>query len=145
MRMERCDLTHIVQSAVELYEPAAEEAGFRLVARTNPLVILEGDPDLLTQAVTNLIDNAIKHVPDGGEITIEASSDPHEVELRVSDRGPGIPESFRQKALERFSRLETSRTTPGAGLGLSLVKAVATYHGGRIVTWTTVKPAASSP
>jgi signal transduction histidine kinase len=129
---ERIDLTEIVRSAVEIYEPAAEEAGFRLVVRVDPSVPFTGNPHLLTQAVANLIDNAIKHVPDGGEVTIEAASGPREVRLAVADRGTGIPESFRQKALERFSRLDKSRTTPGSGLGLSLVRAVASLHGGTI-------------
>jgi signal transduction histidine kinase len=87
---------------------------------------------LLAQAIANLLDNAIKYVPKGGRVVVQVRRTDRGAELVVSDDGPGIPEPFRDRALERWTRLEESRTTPGSGLGLSLVRAVARLHGGTI-------------
>ncbi|MGD8957411.1 MAG: ATP-binding protein [Chromatiaceae bacterium] len=87
-----------------------------------------GDRDLLFQAVTNLLDNAIKYTPDGGEIRLGLTCAGTSIELTVSDNGPGIPAAERDKVLQRFYRLEHSRSSPGSGLGLSLVAAVAQRH-----------------
>jgi signal transduction histidine kinase len=88
-----------------------------------------GDRDLLFQAIANLLDNAIKYTPAGGTIELRAGQDGHAVEIAVSDSGPGIPEELRDKVLQRFYRIDESRTAPGHGLGLSLVQAVAQLHG----------------
>ena len=93
-----------------------------------PGLHVRGDRELLTQLFANLIENAIGHSPPGAEISIEATSTPGEVLIVVADNGPGIPAEFRRKVLQRFYRLEASRTTPGNGLGLSLVAAVAILH-----------------
>ena len=95
--------------------------------RKLPLV---GDRDLLGQAVANLLDNALKFTPDGGTVTLSARTEPGLVEIAVADDGPGMPEADRQRAGERFFRADAARTTPGSGLGLSLVRAVAALHGG---------------
>jgi signal transduction histidine kinase len=93
-----------------------------------PGLHVRGDRELLTQLFANLIENAIRYSPPGAKISIEATATPGEVLIVVADNGPGIPVAFRSKVLERFYRLEASRTTPGNGLGLSLVAAVATLH-----------------
>jgi signal transduction histidine kinase len=126
------DLMEIARSAVEVYAPAAEEAGFDLELEGPERAPCRGNPQLLSQAAANLLDNAVKHVPGGGELRVAVDVSGDEVTLVVADRGPGIPESYRAEALERFSRLEKSRTTPGSGLGLSLVRAVAALHGGSV-------------
>lgn len=96
--------------------------------RVMPGLHVRGDRELLTQLFANLIENAIGHSPPGAEISIEATATPGDVLIVVADNGPGIPVAFRSKVLQRFYRLEASRTTPGNGLGLSLVAAVATLH-----------------
>jgi signal transduction histidine kinase len=129
---ERVDLAELVRDIQELYEPLAEERDIRLEATTEADVAVMGNRQMLAQALANLADNAIKYTPIGGRVTLTASS----VEqagricpmLRVADSGPGIPVEFRAKALERFARLEPERSTPGNGLGLSLVSAVAKLH-----------------
>ena len=90
---------------------------------------LHADRDLLFQALANLVDNAIKHTPDGGHIRLRADCGEETVELSVSDDGPGIPSELREKVLQRFFRIDASRAAPGHGLGLSLVQAVAQLHG----------------
>jgi signal transduction histidine kinase len=122
------ELASLVADVVELYDPVAEERGqevsVRLVAR--PTVL--GDPDLLSQALANLVDNALKFASRGGEIGITVEEDGGRPRVVVSDDGPGIPESDRETVFRRFHRLDASRTTPGSGLGLSLVGAVADLH-----------------
>ena len=129
----------------ELYEPLAEDGGMTLRVKTSPTP-LHGNRELISQALANLVENAIKYgkpvpVPqplgadavasaDSKEILIEARRDGDQVLLSVTDHGPGIPETDRKHAVERFVRLEASRTQPGSGLGLSLASAVATLHGG---------------
>lgn len=98
-------------------------------------MILEGDRDLIFQALANLLDNAVKHVPAGERVKVTArtiQTGEGGVELEVSDDGPGIPDSERDRVLERFYRRDSSRSTPGAGLGLSLVAAVAELHLARL-------------
>ena len=131
-RFERIDLAEIVRSAVEIYGPAAEDSGLALDVREDTPTPITGDPHLIAQAVANLIDNAIKHAPGTGPVVLRTVRRQDHAELTVADRGPGIPEEFRERAMERFSRLEQSRTTPGSGLGLSLVRAVALLHGGAV-------------
>ncbi len=130
---EELDLTELAKSAVEIYEPLAEEAGLRLTLQADRPVRLYGNPHLITQALANLLDNAIKYAPGSGSVSVLASGDGDTAELSVADSGPGIPEGFRDRALDRFSRGDGSRSAPGSGLGLSLVRAVAQLHSGTVV------------
>ena len=98
---------------------------------TNPCSS-RGDRDLLFDAVANLVDNAIKHGREAGRVTVEVTRNDRGAVVSVADDGPGIPEQERQNVFKRFYRLERSRRTPGNGLGLSLVAAVARLHGARI-------------
>lgn len=127
------DVTEIVARAVDFYLPAAELKGHSLAFRDPGPVWARCDPVLLSQAVNNLIDNSLKFVAAGGHIGIELVY-PSEQSLAVvvADDGPGIPERDRPKAAERFFRGDASRGTPGVGLGLSLVQAIAKLHGGAL-------------
>jgi signal transduction histidine kinase len=136
---EALDAGEILSEVAELYEPVVEEAGGRLVVDIARPLWVRGNRTLISQALTNLIDNAIKYgVPpenaDAAGMTIRLSGAlvNGDVRIEVLDNGPGIAEADRARAQERFVRLETSRTRPGSGLGLSLVGAVARLHGGRI-------------
>jgi signal transduction histidine kinase len=126
------DLAEIAREGFESYEPVADEAGLRLILRAPEPVRIRGDPRLLAQATANLLDNAVKHVPRGGRVELAVDRDADRARLVVSDDGPGIDEGFRARAFDRFTRTEKSRTTPGSGLGLSLVRAVARLHGGDV-------------
>ena len=128
MGFTQTDLRTLVEDVAELYDPLFEEAGFSLDVDTQWDLVLHGDRDLLFQALVNLVDNALKHVPRGGRVRVEAGRKGDQIRLAVADDGPGIPASERERALERFYRLDASRSTPGAGLGLSLVAAVADLH-----------------
>lgn len=126
------DLTPLVDDLAELYGAVAEERGAELTcSRNNQLPIL-GDRDLIQQAIANLLDNALKFSPDHGVIELNAVRSETGVEISVADRGPGIPEADRLRATERFFRAETARNTPGSGLGLALVAAVAQLHNGTL-------------
>ena len=116
----------------ELYEAAAEETGQTLVARIPPAALMFGDRDMIQQAVANLLDNAIKFSPPKGVIRLSAQAAQGGIEIAVADDGPGIPPQDRERATQRFFRGETARSTPGSGLGLSLVQAVAMLHGGAL-------------
>jgi signal transduction histidine kinase len=126
------DLTSLVDDVAELYRPLIEEKGSRLSLHNAPSVVVQGDRDMLFQAVANLVDNAIKHTPGGGRIEMSLAPRDGGAAIIVADDGPGIPPEEREKVRERFYRLDRSRTTPGAGLGLSLVSAVAARHGGEL-------------
>jgi signal transduction histidine kinase len=128
-RMSRIDLSEVARTAVEFYEPVAEERGFVLDFAGEPGIMIRGDRHLLSQALANLIDNALKYAG-GGAVSIGVKRRDGHAMLEVADRGPGIPEADRQCVFDRFVRLEPSRSTPGNGLGLSLVRAVAHRHGG---------------
>ena len=129
---EQVDLGELVQDIQELYEPLAEERDIRLEADCGDGLVVMGNRQMLAQALANLADNAIKYTPIGGRVTLVAAevarADENALMLQVSDSGPGIPLQFRAKALERFVRLDPDRSTPGNGLGLSLVDAVAKLH-----------------
>ncbi len=130
-KFERVDVTAILEELVEFYQPAAEDEGLSFGGFIAPDLALQGDAGLLTQAASNLIENAIKYTPSGGRVEVRAVRRPDgRIELCVSDNGPGVPADDRDRVLERFVRLETARTTPGVGLGLSLVSAVARLHRG---------------
>jgi signal transduction histidine kinase len=125
------DLAEVAAQAAEFYAPAAELKGVPLSFRGRDPLRVAGDPLLLAQAVSNLIDNALKYSSAGGRITVETRRrEDGAVELTVRDNGPGIPDSDKPRATERFFRGDNSRGTPGVGLGLSLVDAVARLHGG---------------
>lgn len=134
---EPFDLAAVAHDVSELYEPSAEEAGLSVETAIDGPLTVRGSRELIGQAVANLVDNAIKYGAKGngdgapqGPVTISARRLDGRVELAVADRGPGVPEADRSRVLERFVRLETARTRPGFGLGLSLVAAVARMHGG---------------
>jgi len=127
--MKRVDLSALARDGAELYEPVAEEKGVTLtVAAAEPTPIM-GHAQLLSQAVANLLDNAVKYTPPGGTVRMEVTDGSDGVRLSVGDSGPGIPAADREKVLERFVRLDASRGGPGAGLGLSLVASVVRLHG----------------
>ena len=125
------DLGVLVADAAELYEPVAEEKGVHITTAIPEGVAVEADRQLLGQAVTNLIDNALKYgAPTGIDIGVHRNG--ATAEISVADHGPGIAPADRERALKRFVRLEQSRSLPGSGLGLSLVAAVARLHGGSL-------------
>lgn len=126
------DLNALVRDLSDLYEPPAESAGLRFRARTAAAATVSGNRDLLAQAIGNLLDNAIKYTPPGGALALEVESTDAGVSVRVSDTGPGIPAVEHARVLDRFVRLDAARNTPGNGLGLSLVKAVAKLHDARL-------------
>ena len=137
--METFDAAEIVQGVGELYEPLADEKGLSLRVDAPGPAMIKGYRELVSQALANLIDNAIKYAPsqagaDGAatEIVVTASVEGDRIALTVCDRGPGIPPADRSRVVERFVRLEQSRSEPGSGLGLSLVAAVARLHGGEL-------------
>lgn len=128
--MEGVDVVAIAQEMAELYEPAAQESGFTLVLKTEPAPPVRGSRALISQALSNLLDNALKYATGGATIEVSVKKGPKgHVRLAVADDGPGVPAADREHILQRFVRLETSRTTTGSGLGLSLVSAIARAHG----------------
>ena len=133
--LERFDLGRLIEDVSELYMPAAEEAGFALTVDAEPGVIVLANKQLIGQATSNMIDNAIKYARGGekaGPIAVTVARRAQGVEIAVADRGPGISAEDRERVLRRFVRLEQSRTKPGTGLGLSLVAAVARLHHGAV-------------
>jgi signal transduction histidine kinase len=123
------DLAEIARSVAELYEPAADDKGIALVIDSAPAIAVHGDRHLLSQAIANLLDNALKYTP-AGAITLRARQTGETARIEVADTGPGVPADRRDAVFDRFVRLESSRSTAGNGLGLSLVRAVARLHGG---------------
>ena len=135
--MAEFDAAQIAQDICELYEPLADEKGLELKLEASSPLPVTGNRELVSQALANLVDNAIKYAQaatDGAppHITVSAASDNGHVLLTVADTGPGIAKADRARAVERFVRLETSRTEPGSGLGLSLASAVARLHRGEL-------------
>jgi signal transduction histidine kinase len=126
--MAKVDLGEVASDVVELYQPLAEEHGLTLTLSGGGATV-QGNRQLLLQAVANLIDNAVKYGEGGSRIQVEVAAQPTGASISVADYGPGIPAAERGHVLERFVRLDTSRTTPGSGLGLSLVAAIARQHG----------------
>jgi signal transduction histidine kinase len=123
------DLSELLLRLVDVYAPSAEEAGKQIHAAISPHIHVLGDRDLLGQMIANLIENALRHTPRGSNIKIVLANSPSGPRLIIQDDGPGIPAGDRDRVLGRFVRLEASRGTPGTGLGLALVKAVADLHG----------------
>ncbi|HYE43677.1 MAG TPA: HAMP domain-containing sensor histidine kinase [Caulobacteraceae bacterium] len=127
------DAAELAGGMAELYEFAAEDKGIEFSAEIQKGLPIMGSREFMAQALANLIDNALKYTPSGGAVMLRARRKASgEVEFSVTDTGPGIPEEDRARVVQRFVRLENSRTEPGSGLGLSLVAAVAEAHGGRL-------------
>jgi signal transduction histidine kinase len=127
------DVAQVAATAVEFYEPAAEIKNIALTLRADGPALVAGDPVLLAQALSNLIDNALKYAPEHGAIGIAVlRRDDGAVQIAVTDNGPGINDAEKSKVVERFYRGDASRGTPGVGLGLSVVQAVAKLHGSNL-------------
>jgi len=132
----KVDLSAIVGDVVELYEPVAEELGVMLHSDVTGSIEVNGNRELLAQALSNIVDNAIKYSAGSREapsVTVTLANSADAVRLEVIDNGPGIPQEERDRATERFVRLEKSRNQPGSGLGLSLARAVMAFHQGELV------------
>ncbi|WP_242109457.1 sensor histidine kinase [Luteimonas aquatica] len=127
----RVDLQAIARDALEMYAPIAAQRGIVLRERTAPAPV-HGDADQLFQLLVNLLDNAIKFAPEGSAAELSVAAGAQSVQLEIADRGPGIAEADRERVLDRFVRLEAHRGSPGTGLGLSLVRAIARRHDARI-------------
>jgi signal transduction histidine kinase len=125
---KRVELAPLVESAAQLFAPLAEEAGVQLVCVEEPDVFTEGDPELLFEALSNLIDNAVKFSQRGGTVRVRVGADPGRPQLIVEDNGPGIPTQEKTAVLQRFYRVERNRPVPGSGLGLSVVAAIVRLH-----------------
>ena len=131
-RRNPVDLSELLNELVELYAPSAEEHDLDLSSDIAEGLQIEGDRQLLAQAISNLLDNALKYVPARWRVELHAAHQGGKVEVRLEDSGPGIPAEMREKVFERFARLDPSRTMAGSGLGLSLVKAFVELHRGSI-------------
>jgi signal transduction histidine kinase len=131
--MSALDLGSVAADVVELYEPLAEEKKLALTLAPGGAIAIEGNRSLIAQALANLVDNAIKYTPAGGKARIRVAITETGVDLSVADSGPGISLADRPRVTERFVRLEASRNSPGTGLGLSLVAAVAHFHNAELV------------
>ncbi len=138
--MTEFDAAEIARDVGELYEPLADEKGVLLKVDAPSAAPVRGNRELVSQALANLVDNAIKYAGpetskingEAAEIVVGAGADGERITLTVADRGPGIPDADRGRVVERFVRLEQSRSQPGSGLGLSLASAVARLHGGEL-------------
>lgn len=130
------DAVAVLNDVAELYEPIAEEQGASISIDAASQITFRGNRELISRAIANLIDNALKYAAPGGtdgrKVVVGASRSADAVELFVKDNGPGIPEADRQRVVERFVRLESGVSQPGSGLGLSLVAAVARLHNGAL-------------
>lgn len=126
------DVSELSADVAELFEPACEESGLAFEAQIESGLEAKADQALLAQALSNLIDNAIKYTPQGGEISVSVVQIDAHIVLSVSDTGPGIPEADRDRVKDRFVRLDDARTQAGSGIGLALVDAVAELHGGAL-------------
>ena len=131
--MRLVDLSRIAATVVEAYELAAAEGGRTLASSIVEGLTISGDPDLLPQLFANLIENGLAHTPIGSRITVALKQAGEGVEATVDDDGPGVPAAERERIFRRLYRLERSRSTPGSGLGLSLVAAIAKLHGATVV------------
>jgi len=127
-QFETIDLGQVASDAKDLYEPLAEDRGIRFECEIAPGLEVRGNRHLVSQALSNLLDNAVKYTPVGGLIGLYGHQGESGPVLEIADSGPGIPEGSRDKVLARFARLDESRATPGSGLGLSLAAAVARLH-----------------
>lgn len=125
------DLTDVVRDVCSLFRAAAEERNIAFQSELAPSITLTGDRELIAQAVSNVLDNALKYTPAGGRLEVGlATVAGRTARIVVADSGPGIPEAERERVIDRFYRLDQARSQPGSGLGLALVKAVTDQHGG---------------
>jgi signal transduction histidine kinase len=122
------DMGELLRNVIEIYQSAIEERHQTLEVRLDTALRIVGDRELLTQLFANLLDNAVRHSPDHAKIELSATRDQDRVKVVIADNGPGIPAELREKVLQRFYRIESSRSTPGNGLGLSLAQAIARLH-----------------
>ena len=121
-------MSAIFENVVDAFAPVAEDAGKTLAARVATGITVYGDRELLMQMLANLVENAIRHTPEGTRIEVSLTPSPDGIVGIVADNGPGVPQGEHERIFRRFYRPERSRTTPGSGLGLSLVAAIATLH-----------------
>lgn len=126
------DITELAETVVDAYRPDAEASGHRLHVAAAPPVTMVGDRELLTQSMANLVENAMRHTPPGTRIDVSVTLSDGRIDTVVADDGPGVPDTDLAMLSRRFFRAEQSRTSPGNGLGLALVSAVAELHGGEI-------------
>jgi signal transduction histidine kinase len=127
------DVGELASELAEMYDPLADERGASLrVDRPNRAVPLFGHRQLLAQALSNLVENAIRYGSSGGEIDVRVRPGERQIRVEVADRGPGIPRERRDEALRRFGRLDSSRSDEGAGLGLALARSIAHLHEGEL-------------
>jgi signal transduction histidine kinase len=131
-RFSTVDLSSVAENVADAFAAVAEDEGRRLETEIEPGLSVHGDGELLTQLLANLVENGLRHTPAGTVLTTRLIGSADRVRLEVTDNGAGIPEEERTAVLGRFYRLDRSRSTPGSGLGLSLVAAVAKLHGARI-------------
>ncbi|HZZ30752.1 MAG TPA: HAMP domain-containing sensor histidine kinase [Phenylobacterium sp.] len=127
-----CDLASLAQTVAEAFAPSAEDNHQSLSLIAEGAVLVDGDVELLTQMLVNLVENALRHAGPAARITITVARLGRAPVLSVTDDGPGVPEAERDRVFDRFYRLEHSRSTPGSGLGLALVAAVAKLHGAEV-------------
>jgi signal transduction histidine kinase len=130
LRRERLDLRALATRAADLYREVAEQKNIRIEPDLPAPAEMEGDPVRLGQALSNLVDNALKYTPEGGRVSIAVAAEPGAVTVTVDDTGPGVPAAERDAVWRRLYRGDASRSQRGLGLGLTLVRAVAEAHGG---------------
>lgn len=130
----RMDVSELGEELAELFDPACEEAGLSFKSHISRNLTVLADRDLVGQALSNLLDNAVKYTPEGGEISFSIMRGPNgTVDMVVVDSGPGVPVEARERVVQRFQRMDSARTQPGSGLGLALVDSVADMHGGALI------------
>lgn len=137
------NLSEVGRTVVDAFAPSAEEASQTLVLEAGDATMIDGDRELLTQMLANLVENALRHAGPGARVEVLIARSIDGVRLAVTDNGPGVPEAERGRLFDRFYRLERSRSTPGSGLGLALVAAVAKLHGAE-VTLSDARPGLSA-
>ena len=131
-KLEKVNISQLLEGLAELYDPSCEDKSISFEADIRQNLVVQADQSLMTQAVVNLLDNAVKYTPRGGLVRLGGTKRSGEVQIYIEDNGPGVPPEDRPKVLERFYRMESARTEPGSGLGLALVSAVVDMHQGRL-------------
>ncbi|WP_128514533.1 sensor histidine kinase [Tabrizicola thermarum] len=126
------DLSATASEVWDLYDPLLEDKGLIAQARITPGLTILGDRNLIAQVLSNLLDNAIKYCAAGDHLTLDLTPQDDRILMRVADTGPGLPDALKPEAFDRFTRAERDRATPGHGLGLALVRAIAARHGARL-------------
>jgi signal transduction histidine kinase len=134
LRRERVDLAELGNDLAELFRPSCEQVGVALQVDVHgDETHVEVDAGLVQQAISNLLDNAIRHSPDGGTIRLDVAADADSASISVSDAGPGVPPADRERVFDRFVQLDGSRTLRGTGLGLAIARMIARLHGGDVL------------